>query len=229
MYFVVYLYNENYKPMKPNLAILDEPLLYTEGLSKLLIQNKIFSSVDVFNTYENLYNHVKNHSPEFLMISTNILLLSDLYKCLETIILQDSKVRIIVIGNSYDVIVIRKLFNKGIKSYLDKNSNYDEFIKSVNALSSNEIYICEHAKKMMLNFISSEQEKQSPNIKEPLTRRELEILRLICDGYSSKDISEKLFISINTVETHRKRILMKLNVKNSVGVVKYAMENNIFS
>ena len=86
-----------------------------------------------------------------------------------------------------------------------------------------------NAKKMMINFISSEQEKQSPDIKEPLTRRELEILRLICDGLSSKDIGEKLFISINTVETHRKRILMKLNVKNSVGVVKYAMENNIFS
>jgi len=215
--------------MKPNLAILDEPLLYMEGLSKLLIQDKIFSSVAVFNTCENLYNHIRENSPQFLMISSNILLLSDLYKCLETIISQDSKIRIIVIGNSYDVIVIRKLFNKGIKSYLDKNSNYDEFIKSVNALTLNEIYICEHAKKMMINFISNEQEKHSPNIKEPLTRRELEILKLICDGYSSKDIGEKLFISINTVETHRKRILMKLNVKNSVGVVKYAMENNIFS
>ncbi|MCY0978053.1 response regulator transcription factor [Chryseobacterium wangxinyae] len=215
--------------MKPDLAILDEPLLYTESLSKLLIQEKIFNSVNVFNSCENLYSHLRENTPQFLMISSNILLLSDLYKCLETIISQDSTVRIIVIGNSYDVIVIRKLFNKGIKSYLDKNSNYDEFLKSVNALSMNEIYICEHAKKMMINFISSEQEKQSPNIKEPLTRREMEILKLICDGYSSKDIGEKLFISINTVETHRKRILMKLNVKNSVGVVKYAMENNIFS
>lgn len=215
--------------MRPNLAILDEPLLYTEGLSKLLIQEKIFSSVEVFNTCENLYSHIRNSSPEFLMISSNILLLSDLYKCLEAIISQDNKIRIIVIGNSYDVIIIRKLFNKGIKSYLDKNSNYDEFIKSIQALSSDEIYICEHAKKMMINFLSNEQEKQSPNIKEPLTKREMEILKLICDGYSSKDIGEKLFISINTVETHRKRILMKLNVKNSVGVVKYAMENNIFS
>ncbi len=215
--------------MKPDLAILDEPLLYTESLSKLLIQEKIFNSVNFFNNCENLYSHLRENTPQFLMISSNILLLSDLYKCLETIISLDSTVRIIVIGNSYDVIVIRKLFNKGIKSYLDKNSNYDEFLKSVNALSMNEIYICEHAKKMMINFISSEQEKQSPNIKEPLTRREMEILKLICDGYSSKDIGEKLFISINTVETHRKRILMKLNVKNSVGVVKYAMENNIFS
>ena len=57
----------------------------------------------------------------------------------------------------------------------------------------------------MINFISNEQGKPNPHIKEPLTRREMEILKLICDGCSSKDISEKLFISINTVETHRKK------------------------
>ncbi|AYN01617.1 response regulator transcription factor [Chryseobacterium sp. 3008163] len=215
--------------MKPNLTIFDEPLLYTEGLSKLLVQNKIFSSIEIFNTSEGLYNHVKDNPPEYLMISSNILMLSDLYNCIDKVISQNNNIKIMVIGNSYDVIVIRKLFNKGIKSYLDKNSSYDEFIKSVNALSSNEIYVCEYAKKMMINFISNEQEKQSSSIKEPLTRRELEILKLICDGHSSKDIGGQLFISINTVETHRKRILMKLNVKNSVGVVKYALENNIFS
>jgi DNA-binding CsgD family transcriptional regulator len=79
----------------------------------------------------------------------------------------------------------------------------------------------------MLNFISSEQEQTRAHMRDPLTKREMEILKLICDGLSSKDISEKLFISINTVETHRKRILLKLNVKNSVGVVKYAIENHI--
>lgn len=215
--------------MKPNLTIFDEPLLYTEGLSKLLVQNKIFSSIEIFNTFETLLEHIKDNPPKFLMISSNILMLSDLYTCVDTIVSHNSNIKITVIGNSYDVIVIRKLFNKGIKSYLDKNSSYDEFIKSVNALSSNEIYICEYAKKMMINFISNEQERHIPNIKEPLTRREMEILKLICDGHSSKDIGGQLFISINTVETHRKRILMKLNVKNSVGVVKYAMENNIIN
>lgn len=215
--------------MKPNLTIFDEPLLYTEGLSKLLVQNKIFSSIEIFNTTERLYNHIAENPPKFLMISSNILMLSELYNCIDTIVSQNKNIKIMVIGNSHDVIVIRKLFNKGIKSYLDKNSCYDEFIKSVSALSSDEIYICEYAKEMMINFISSEQEKHTPNIKEPLTRRELEILKLICDGHSSKDIGGQLFISINTVETHRKRILMKLNVKNSVGVVKYAMENNIIN
>lgn len=213
--------------MKPRLTIFDEPVLYTEGLSKLLIQSKIFNTIDVFNCYEALSIQLKKEPPEFLMISSNMLTLTELYKSVESITSENKNIKIIIIGNSYDIIDIRKLFNKGIKSYLDKNSRYDEFIKSIQALLLNEIYICDHAKDRMINFISSEQAQKRLQIKDPLTRREMEILKLICDGLSSKDICEKLFISINTVETHRKRILLKLNVKNSVGVVKYALENHM--
>jgi len=213
--------------MKPRLTIFDEPVLYTEGLSKLLIQSKIFNTIDVFNCYESLSIQLKKEPPEFLMISSNMLTLTELYKSVESITSENKNIKIIIIGNSYDIVDIRKLFNKGIKSYLDKNSRYDEFMKSVQALLLNEIYICDHAKDRMINFISSEQAQKRLQIKDPLTRREMEILKLICDGLSSKDICEKLFISINTVETHRKRILLKLNVKNSVGVVKYALENHM--
>lgn len=213
--------------MKPRLTFFDEPLLYTEGLSKLLSQSKIFNTIDICNSYEPLFKQLKEDPPEILVISSNMLMLTDIFKLVEEITSTNKKIKIIVIGNSYDMTDIRKLFNKGIKSYLDKNSGYDEFLRSINALLLNEIYICDHAKERMINFISSEEGKPNPHIKEPLTRREMEILKLICDGFSSKDICEKLFISINTVETHRKRILLKLNAKNSVGIVKYALENHI--
>ncbi|WP_449399294.1 response regulator transcription factor [Chryseobacterium wanjuense] len=213
--------------MKPRLTIFDEPLLYTEGLSKLLNQSDIFTSIHICNCPQALEMILQEDPPEFLMISSNMLILTDLYRSIENITSKNKTIKIIIIGSDYDVIDIRKLFNKGIKSYLDKNSRYDEFIKSIQALLHNEIYICDHAKEKMINFISNEQEHTRGRMRDPLTKREMEILKLICDGLSSKDISEKLFISINTVETHRKRILLKLNVKNSVGVVKYAIENHI--
>lgn len=213
--------------MKPRLTIFDEPMLYTEGLSKLLTQSKIFNNIDICNSLETLSKHLKEEPPEILMMSSNMLMLTELYKSVENITSEHQNIKIIIIGSCYDIIDIRKLFNKGIKSYLDKNCRYDEFIKSINALLLNEIYICDQAKERMISFISNEQEKRRLHLRDPLTRREMEILKLICDGYSSKDISEKLFISINTVETHRKKILLKLNVKNTVGVVKYALENHI--
>ncbi|SIQ85806.1 DNA-binding response regulator, NarL/FixJ family, contains REC and HTH domains [Chryseobacterium sp. RU33C] len=213
--------------MKPRLTIFDEPMLYTEGLSRLLSQSNIFSTIDICNSLENLSKNLKETPPEMLVMSSNMLMLSEICKLVESIISEHKNTRITIIGSSYDVIDIRKLFNKGIKAYLDKNCTYDEFLKSINVLLLNDIYICDHAKERMINFISNEEGKPNPHIKEPLTRREMEILKLICDGCSSKDISEKLFISINTVETHRKRILLKLNAKNSVGIVKYAIENHI--
>ncbi|PWN63698.1 LuxR family transcriptional regulator [Chryseobacterium phosphatilyticum] len=213
--------------MKPRLTIFDEPMLYTEGLSKLLMQSKLFNTIGICNSLETLNKNLKDQTPEILVMSSNMLMLTELYQSIESITTEYKNIKIIVLGSCYDVIDIRKLFNKGIKSYLDKNSRYDEFLKSVNALLLNEIYICDYAKERMIHFISNEQEKRSQHIKEPLTRREMEILKFICDGFSSKNISEKLFISINTVETHRKKILLKLNVRNSVGIVKYALENHI--
>lgn len=213
--------------MKPRLTIFDEHMLYTEGLSKLLTQSRIFNTIDICNSLEALSRHLKDEPPEILVMSSNMLMLTELYKSVESITSENKHIKIIIIGNCYDVIDIRKLFNKGIKSYLDKNCTYDEFLKSISVLLSNEIYICDHAKERMISFISNEHGKKGHHIKDSLTRREMEILKLICDGFSSKDISEKLFISINTVETHRKRILLKLNAKNSVGIVKYAIENHI--
>ncbi|WP_312389920.1 response regulator transcription factor [Chryseobacterium sp.] len=213
--------------MKPRLTIFDEPMLYTEGLSKLLAQSKIFNSINICNSQEKLSQQLQEEAPEFLMISSNMLMLTELCKSVESITSKHKNIKIIIFGNSYDVIDIRKLFNKGIKSYLDKSSNYEEFLRSIQCLMADEVYICDNAKNKMISFISSDQSQQKLHIKDPLTKREMEILKLICDGLSSKDICEKLFISINTVETHRKRILLKLNVKNSVGVVKYALENHI--
>lgn len=212
--------------MKPNLIIFDEPVFYTEGLSKLLTEGKVFDIVDICNSREMLHEHLSFQPPEFLMLGSSSLLLTDMYKLVQDLVKEHKNIKIIVIGNFYDVGDIRKLFERGIKSYLDTNCGYIEFVKSIAAVSSSLIYICDSAKERMMDFLSHSQVHPRHQT-ECLTKRETEVLKLICDGLSSRKICEELFISINTVETHRKKILMKLNVKNSAGVVKYAMENHM--
>lgn len=213
--------------MKSNLIIFDQPVLYAEGLSKLLSQTKIVDHIQVCSCYLNLQNYLDTENFELLMFSSNIMMLSEIYQAAEEMKAKHPHLKIIIIGNDYDVTSIRKLFNKGITAYLDKASSFDEFIDCLQALKNGNIYLCAHAKEKMISFVSNGKNFESAQIKDSLTKRETEILKLICDGLSSKDISSKLFISINTVETHRKKILTKLNVKNSVGIVKYALENNI--
>lgn len=213
--------------MRSNLIIFDQPVLYAEGLSKLLSQTKILENIQVCSCYLNLQNYLESENFDLLMFSSNIMMLSEIYQSVEEIKQKHPNLKIIIIGNDCDVTSIRKLFNKGITAYLDKGSSFDEFIDCTQALVSGNIFLCAQAKEKMISFVSNGKSFESAQIKDSLTKRETEILVLICDGLSSKNISEKLFISINTVETHRKKILTKLNVKNSVGIVKYALENNI--
>ncbi|AQX13102.1 MULTISPECIES: response regulator transcription factor [Elizabethkingia] len=215
--------------METRLTIFDEPLLYIEGISKLLANSGICSDINFCRSPETLLDQLKEAPPNILILSSTILMLTEIYKFTEIVISENKDIKIIVIGNFYNIKDIRKLFDKGIKSYLDRNSSYDEFVKSLHVLLNDEIYICDFAREKMVDFLSHQQPTAKCFNRDPLTKRELDVLRLICEGMNSKKISEKLFISINTVETHRKHILLKLNVKNSIGIVKYALENNIIN
>ncbi|MNK51355.1 Oxygen regulatory protein NreC [compost metagenome] len=213
--------------MKKKLIIYDAPVFYTQGLSKLLTDGQIFDLVYVCNSNQELYEQLSYQPPEFLMLGNNCLQLSEMYTLIQDLVNTHKNIKIIVIGNFLEMSEIRKLFDKGIKSYLDTNCGYAEFVKSITAVSAGLVYICDFAKERMMDFLSHSKNQYQNNLKEGLTKRELEVLQLICDGLSSKNICDKLFISINTVESHRKKILLKFNVKNSAGVVKYAMDNHI--
>lgn len=213
--------------MKTKLIIFDEQVFYTEGLSKRLTDGQIFDLVYICNSHKELSKQFNNQAPEFLMLGSNCLALTEMYTLIQDLVSQHNNIKIIVIGNFLEMSEIRKLFDKGIKSYLDINCGYNELVKSFSALNSGMIYICDSAKERMMDFLSHKKNQYGYQIREALTKRELEVLQLICDGLSSKKICEKLFISINTVETHRKKILLKFNVKNSASVVKYAMDNHM--
>ena len=77
------------------------------------------------------------------------------------------------------------------------------------------------------NIFNEKPKRKSGYLFAELTSRELEVLALICDGKTSSEISEKLFISFNTVESHRSNISLKVGVKNTAGLVKWALENEI--
>ena len=212
--------------MKHSLTIYGDSALYVEGLSIFLLQNKIFSLIYQYTSQREFLDNYMSQPTDFVMYGTHQKSTTDIIDSVNEIIRNNAKARIAVIGNYFDLNDIRKLFEKGIHCYLDKDTGFDEFLESMKILKSNSIYICSSAKERMIGYISNQNQNVQQN-SESLTRREIEVMRLICDGHSSKIISEMLFISVNTVETHRKKILMKLNVRNSIGIVKYAAENNM--
>ena len=123
---------------------------------------------------------------------------------------------------------VHKLSKYNIQGYVLKNASLEELLQALRAVQdggtffSKDIHIGDRDEDFR-NTITIE-DKQ---IDEILSRRELEVLRLICKEYSNAEIADKLFLSVSTVETHRKNLIAKLGVNNTVGLVKFALRNNL--
>jgi DNA-binding NarL/FixJ family response regulator len=123
-----------------------------------------------------------------------------------------------------------KLIRHGINGYLYKSEGKAVFLEAIEKAVRGETY----NSKELLTDVAAPKGANSPafdlHLAAPenvLTKREIEILKLVAQEYSNQEIDEKLFISTNTVDTHRKHILLKLGVRNTVGLVKYCLQNNL--
>lgn len=139
-----------------------------------------------------------------------------------------NNLKIIVLNDGLEIKEARKLFKNGISGFVEKNSHNSELLKCIISVVAGNIYVdATIRERLFSDFFETSTHKQNQNVYQELTSREIDVLKLICEGYNSKEIADELFISINTVETHRKKIIQKFNVKNSIGIVRYAMQNNM--
>ncbi|MBW4360151.1 response regulator transcription factor [Flavobacterium taihuense] len=138
--------------------------------------------------------------------------------------------KVIILSSYDDLKLIKEIMDLGVSGYLTKQCAGDNIIQAVQAVANGEEYFCESIREKIFSNATKNNPKLNtykPNVNPLLTEREIEIIILIALEYSGKEISEQLFISINTVETHRKNIMKKLKAKNTIGIVKYAMNNHL--
>lgn len=125
---------------------------------------------------------------------------------------------------------IIKMLQAGAKGYLLKNSPKEELLKAIESVSNGENYFSNDVSSIML---SKYIHKEFPTAKKDyildvqLTKRETEIIKMIAEELTNGEIAEKLNISIRTVDTHRRNLLQKLDVKNTAGLVRYALQNGL--
>jgi DNA-binding NarL/FixJ family response regulator len=121
---------------------------------------------------------------------------------------------------------IIRMLEAGSSGYLLKNSGSEELLAAIRAIAKGDSYFSNSVSATLLKAITSSKTKKTSVAKAdtPLSDREIEILKLIAQEFSNGEIAEKLFISIRTVDTHRRNILEKLQLKNTAGLVRYAIE-----
>src|SRR5690606_39501170 len=129
---------------------------------------------------------------------------------------------------SYDDLkLVKEVMKLGARGYLTKQCAGENIVEAINVVESGEEYFCQTIRdKIFSSFAKNNPKVVTEGIHTTLTDRELDILRLLSLEYNTREISEELFISTHTVDSHRKNHLKKLNVKTTIGLVKYAIKNN---
>lgn len=144
----------------------------------------------------------------------------------------EPEARILILTMHINEEYLNQVLNAGANGYMLKNSDRDELLGSIRAVYRGEKAFSQTISKLMteryVRQVQKPRELQDTE-KVNVTRRELEILRLIAEGHTSSEISEILFISPRTVDTHRANLMSKLDIKNAAGLVRYAIENKLIT
>lgn len=122
--------------------------------------------------------------------------------------------------------VIQSL-ESGATGYLLKNTGKDEVLTAIRSVARGDSYFSKEVSAILIEQIHNPPGRKKRQADVPLTARELEVLQLIAREYTNPEIAAKLFISIRTVDTHKRNLLEKLELKNTAGLVKYALQKGI--
>lgn len=136
-------------------------------------------------------------------------------------------IKVLILSMHSESAYIVKSLEAGANGYLLKDAGSIEMIKAIRAVHKGETYYSQQVSAILVQHITHGSQAKAKKTGIPLTPREIEILQLITEEFSNPEIAEKLFISVRTVDTHRRNLLEKLAVKNTAGLVKYAIKNGL--
>lgn len=203
-----------------NVAIVDDQVIILNGLQKILADAGQINITEVYNNGEHLLEGLEKSLPDVLLLDiqmpgkTGIELAGIISK-------KYPSIKMIALTNVDVLSQMKQMLQKGCLGYLLKDVSPEVLINAIETVYSGKQFLQEELKIQLLNSLSRQDSKQL------ITRREKEILKLIMDENTNQEIAGKLFLSLRTVENHRNNLLQKLNVKNTAGLVKIAIEEGL--
>jgi DNA-binding NarL/FixJ family response regulator len=203
---------------KISILLVDDHKLIRDSWSYILNSDSRFKVVGAAGTADEALELAKGKHPKIVLMDLNMSPVSgfDITKLIRR---HSPDSNIIGVSMHTMPVYARKMMQLGAMGYVTKNSSKEEMISAIMEVSSGRKYVCDEVKNIL-----AEQELENKNTHpdmNALTQREIDIVQLIKDGFSSREIAEKLEISLKTVEVHRYNILKKLNLKNTAALVNF--------
>ena len=214
---------------KIRIHLADDHKVLIDGIKTLLQTVPDFEVVGHSLDGNTIYEDVTNNKTDVLVLDISMPK-KDGIEVMKEFAKKGLPCKVIILSSYDDVKIIKEVMKLGASGYLTKQCAGDQIVEAIHSVSNDIEYFCNTVREKIFNTATKDNpklNKQKPKIDTGLTGREIEIITLIALEYSGKEISDRLFISTNTVETHRKNILKKLNAKNTISLVKFAIKNNL--
>lgn len=204
------------------LLIADDHQVLLDGLKSML---QVLPQFDVVFTAANgkeVVDYLEENEIDVLLMDIQMPVL-DGYAASKIIKELHPEVKIVILSMHNERAFVEKLYAVGIAGYLLKSAGKEEIVHAIEKVAADGLY---YSAEITATLLSQNTNKSTSITVSQLTKREKEVLSYISQGNTNPEIARKLFLSTDTIKTHRKNMMRKLNVNNTAGLVKYALSRN---
>lgn len=206
---------------KTKIAILDDHPLIVEGLNLLFSKSDDYEVIAGFNTSDELFDYKKINTIDVLLLDVFLADSNGIDICLK-IKKKHPKITVLGMSSQSERSIVLQMIKNGASGYLLKSASLDEFVYCITAALTGSVAFSKEVQNLM-NKAQFSDLKSIPR----LTKREKEILKLLIEGKSTQEISDELFLSFLTTQTHRRNLLSKFQVKNVAELVSFTLKNGL--
>ncbi len=211
---------------KINVCIVDDHNLFRKAIMNLIREFPRVGEVREAANGKDFIDMYKKDWPDVVLLDLEMPRMNGV-ETAEYLILNLPHIKIIVLTQHDSEKYMMHMLELGVHSFLLKNSNPDELESAIYAVMDKDFYHNDLVARVIRKSIQSKFRSERPQFEVPLSDRELEIVRHICQEMSHKEIGEKLSLSEFTVRNHHRNIMEKLGLKKTIGLVRYAYEKGI--
>lgn len=213
------------QPVQLSVYIADDHQLVAEGIASILSDFESIEKVTIFSNGEELYRSSLNQKPDLIFLDIEmprwdgIVTLEKLKQALPSI-------PCVMLSMLSEKMIVQKCINLGAAGFVNKDCKPSELNDAIQRVFHGEVFYSNEILKSLSGVTKNNQIEQV-NGTIQISEREMEVLRLLCDGLSPKEIADKLFLSHRTVETHKNNIMQKMNVNTIGKLISTAIRNRI--
>jgi DNA-binding NarL/FixJ family response regulator len=218
------------------ILLVDDHKIIRDGIKSLLKEEADIQVIGEASNGRELIDMLPKVEVDVILMDINMPVM-DGFETTKYVTANCPDIKVLVLSMLDHENYISRMMEVGALGYLLKNTGRDELLHAIKMVASGNTYICSDIAINLLKIINDgsvpKVEEPQPNLEKTtnteLSKREIEVLKLIAEGFTNAEIADKLFTSKRTIESHRQKLIEKTHAKNTAALIKYAISKGLIS